>query len=85
MNIIPAEVLTEEEKESIIRAAKDQYKDSIKSRRVEAVLVYGVIFSGKAPFFSGWASGLLGFGLLTDYCIILFSEWMKTEGRLGLN
>ena len=57
---IPAEVLTEEEKDSIIRAAKDQYKESIKSRRVEAVLVYGVIFSGKAPFFSGWASGATG-------------------------
>ena len=57
---IPAEVLTEEEKDSIIRAAKDQYKESIKSRRVEAVLVYGVIFSGKAPFSSGWASGAAG-------------------------
>jgi hypothetical protein len=38
---IPAEVLTEEEKRSIINAAKGQYKESIKSRRVEAVLVYG--------------------------------------------
>ena len=64
---IPAEVLTEEEKESIIRAAKDQYKDSIKSRRVEAVLVNGVIFSGKAPFFSGWASGTAGhWGVVVD-------------------
>jgi hypothetical protein len=64
---IPAEVLTEEEKDSIIRAAKDQYKDSIKSRRVEAVLVYGVIFSGKAPFFSGWASGTAGhWGVVVD-------------------
>ena len=64
---IPAEVLTEEEKDSIIRAAKDQYKDSIKSRRVEAVLVYGVIFSGKAPFFSGWASGTTGhWGVVVD-------------------
>ena len=64
---IPAEVLTEEEKDSIIRAAKDQYKDSIKSRRVEAVLVYGDIFSGKAPFFSGWASGTAGhWGVIID-------------------
>ena len=64
---IPAEVLTEEEKNSIIRAAKDQYKDSIKSRRVEAVLVYGVILSGKAPFFSGWASGAAGhWGVVVD-------------------
>jgi hypothetical protein len=57
---IPAEVLTEEEKDSIIRASKDQYKESIKSRRVEAVLVHGVISSEKAPFFSGWASGAAG-------------------------
>ena len=57
---IPAEVLTEEEKRSIINAAKGQYKESIKSRRVEAVLVYGVVFSGKAPFFSGWVSGTAG-------------------------
>ena len=64
---IPAEVLTEEEKDSIIRAAKDLYKDSIKSRRVEAVLVYGAIFSGKAPFFSGWASGTAGhWGVVVD-------------------
>jgi hypothetical protein len=64
---IPAEVLTEEEKDSIIRAAKDQYKESIKRRRVEAVLVYGVIFSGKAPFFSGWASGTAGhWGVVVD-------------------
>jgi hypothetical protein len=64
---IPAEVLTEEEKDSIIRAAKDKYKDSIKSRRVEAVLVYGVIFSGKAPLFSGWASGTAGhWGVVVD-------------------
>ena len=54
---IPAAVLTEEEKVSIISAVNDQYKDSIRSRRVEAVLVYGVVFSGKDPFFSGWASG----------------------------
>jgi hypothetical protein len=64
---IPAEALTEEEKDSIIRAAKDQYKHSIKSRRVEAVLVYGVIFSGKAPFFSGWACGAAGhWGVVVD-------------------
>ena len=63
----PAEVLTEEEKDSIIRAAKDKYKDSIKSRRVEAVLVNGGIFSGKAPFFSGWASGTAGhWGVVVD-------------------
>jgi hypothetical protein len=36
---VPAEVLTEEEKDSIISAAKVQYKHSIQSRRVEAVLV----------------------------------------------
>ncbi len=64
---IPAEILTEEEKESIISAAKDQYKESIRSRRVEAVLVYGEIFSGKAPFFSGWASGTTGhWGVVVD-------------------
>ena len=65
---IPAEVLTEEEKESIIIAAKDQYKESIRSRRVEAVLVYGVGFSGKAPsFYSGWASGTTGhWGVVVD-------------------
>jgi hypothetical protein len=64
---IPAEVLTEEEKESIISAAKDQYKESIRSRRVEAVMVYGVVFSGKAPFFSGWASGTAGhWGVVVD-------------------
>jgi hypothetical protein len=65
---IPAEVLTEEEKESIISAAKDQYKESIRSRRVEAVLVYGVVFSGKAPsFYSGWASGTTGhWGVVVD-------------------
>ncbi len=64
---IPTEVLTEEEKDSIISAAKNQYKESIKSRRVEAVLVYGVIFSGKAPFFSGWASGTAGhWGVVVD-------------------
>ena len=64
---IPAEVLTDEEKESIVSAAKNQYKESIKSRRVEAVLVHGVIFSGKAPFFSGWASGTAGhWGVVVD-------------------
>ena len=60
---IPVEVLTEEEKASIIRAAKDQYKES----RVEAVLVYGAVFYGKAPFFSGWASGIAGhWGVVVD-------------------
>ncbi|KAK6099373.1 hypothetical protein MT418_000793 [Batrachochytrium dendrobatidis] len=54
----PAAVLTEEEKQSIINAAKGQYNKSIKSRRVEAVLVYGVVLYGKPPsFYSGWASG----------------------------
>ena len=57
---IPAQVLTEQEKDSIMRAAKDQYKESIKSQRVEVVLLNGMIFSGKAPFFSGWASGAAG-------------------------
>ena len=38
-----------------------------KSRRVEAVVVYGVIFSGKAPFFSGWATGAAGhWGVIVD-------------------
>ena len=61
---IPAEVFTEEEKDSII---KDQYQDSIKSRRVEAVLVNGEIFSAKPPFFSGWASGTAGhWGVIVD-------------------
>ena len=64
---IPAEVLTEEEKNSIVSAAKDQYKESISRRRVDAVLVYGVVFSGKAPFFSGWASGTTGhWGVVVD-------------------
>lgn len=64
---IPAEVLTEEERRSIINAAKGQYKESIKSRRVEPVLVYGVVFSGKAPFFSGWASVTAGhWGIVVD-------------------
>ena len=82
---IPAEVLTEEEKDSIIRAAKDQYKDSIKSRRVEAVLVYGVIFSGKAPFFSGWASGAAGhWGVVVDgllhHLVFSFDEDRRPVG-----
>lgn len=64
---VPAEVLTVEEKEFIISAAKGQYKESIKSRRVEAVLVYGAVMCGKAPFFSGWASGTTGhWGLVVD-------------------
>jgi hypothetical protein len=34
---------------------------------VEAVLVNGVICSGKAPFFSGWASGAAGhWGVVVD-------------------
>ncbi len=64
---IPAQVLTEEEKESIIRAAKDQYKESIRNRRVEAMLVHGEVFSEKSPFFSGWASGTTGhWGIVVD-------------------
>ncbi|XJO72331.1 hypothetical protein BDV3_003461 [Batrachochytrium dendrobatidis] len=65
---IPAAVLTEEEKQSIINAAKGQYKESIKSRRVEAVLVYSVVLYGKPPsFYSGWASGTTGhWGIVVD-------------------
>jgi hypothetical protein len=64
---IPAGSITKEEKDSIIRAAKGQYKESINSRRVEAVLVSGKVFSGKAPFFSGWASGTAGhWGVIVD-------------------
>ncbi|KAK6094102.1 hypothetical protein MT418_005917 [Batrachochytrium dendrobatidis] len=65
---IPAAVLTEEEKQSIINAAKGQYNKSIKSRRVEAVLVYGVVLYGKPPsFYSGWASGTTGhWGIVVD-------------------
>ncbi|KAL5035123.1 hypothetical protein RTP6_002863 [Batrachochytrium dendrobatidis] len=64
----PAAVLTEEEKQSIINAAKGQHKESIKSRRVEAVLVYGVVLYGKPPsFYSGWASGTTGhWGIVVD-------------------
>lgn len=65
---IPAEVITEEEKQSIINAAKGQYKESINTRRVEAVLVYGVVLYGKPPsFYSGWASGTTGhWGIVVD-------------------
>ncbi len=86
---IPAEILTEEEKDLIIRAAKDHYKDSIKSRRVEAVLVNGVILSGKAPFFSGWASGTAGhWGIVVDgilhHLVITLNEkarWNQVQTR----
>jgi hypothetical protein len=61
------EIISEVEKQTIIASAKSQYKDSIKSRRVDAVLVFGVIFSGKAPYFSGWASGAAGhWGVVVD-------------------
>ncbi|KAL5032733.1 hypothetical protein RTP6_000800 [Batrachochytrium dendrobatidis] len=65
---IPDKVLTEEEKQSIINAAKGQYNKSIKSRRVEAVLVYGMVLYGKPPsFYSGWASGTTGhWGIVVD-------------------
>ena len=64
---IPAKVLTDKQKDSIINAAKAQCKDRVKSRRVEAVFVYGEIFSAKAPFFSGWASGAAGhWGVVVD-------------------
>ncbi len=34
---------------------------------MDAVLVYGAVFSGKAPFFSGWASGAAGhWGVFVD-------------------
>jgi hypothetical protein len=45
----PAEVLTEEEKLSITTTAKDTYKESIKSRRSEAAVVYDVVLDGTFP------------------------------------
>jgi hypothetical protein len=79
---VPPEVLTEEEKESIISAAKGQYKESIKSRRVEAVLVNGALFSGKAPFFSGWASGTTGhWGLVVDGLLHHFIFKVNDDGK----
>lgn len=48
-------MLTKEEKEAIINAAKPQSNEGI-NRRVEAVLVRGSFLSIKPPFFSGWAS-----------------------------
>lgn len=56
-----AEVLTEEEKQAIINAAKGEYKKSVKEQSVKAVLVHGKFYYGKPPsFYSSWASGTTG-------------------------
>jgi hypothetical protein len=61
------EVITEEEKQYIVSKGKEQYKDSIQSRRVQVVLIQGVVSSAKAPFMSGWVSGAIGhWGIVVD-------------------
>jgi hypothetical protein len=49
------------------------------------VLVYGVVFSGKAPFFSGWASGTTGhWGVVVDgllhHLVFTLDEGRKPVG-----
>lgn len=78
---LPAAVLTEEEKQAIINAAKGQYTVSIKERRVEAVLVHGVVLYGNPPsFYFGWASGTTG-----HWGIVVYGELHHLIYRLDDN
>ncbi len=81
---VPAEVLTEEAKQSIITAAKNKYKDSLQNRRSEAAVVIGVILDGGSPnSFPGWASGTTGhWGIVVDNRLhhLIFK---KAEGKIA--
>jgi hypothetical protein len=61
-------ILSEAEKHAIVDIiAPSHRKDFIKNRKLDAVLVFGVVSSAKAPFFSGWASGAAGhWGVVVD-------------------
>jgi hypothetical protein len=65
MNSHSSEFLTEEQKQSIIKAAKDRLHRA--PGKVEVVVMNGEFISEKPLFFSGWASGATGhWGILAD-------------------
>jgi hypothetical protein len=57
---VSGEILTEEEKQTIIESCKSNHNGYIHNKKVEVLLVQGYIVTEMPPFYSGWISANAG-------------------------